>query len=111
QYADEFLASYMCRTINSTGTGYLMRSKDYNALNGINTSFPNLMFADLTLWLDLTLISYKTTSFAIAFKYRIHNSVSKLTNGDIYQKSFELFLNFLIGHSADNQIRAVIERY
>src|ERR1017187_1126844 len=112
EYAYEFLAAYMCNIIDTTGTGYMMRSKDYDDLGGINTSFEKLMFADYALWLSLSLISYKATSFEIAFKYRIHDSVSKVTGGQEYQQAFEKFLQFIISHAEKNdKIKIVTERY
>ena len=73
QYAHEFLACFMCETIDSTGTGYMMRSKDYDTVGGMDPSFDNLIFADYALWINLTMKSYKSTSFEMCFNYRIHN--------------------------------------
>lgn len=112
QYAHEFLACFMCETINSTGTGYMMRSKDYESVGGMDCNFDNLIFADYALWIDLALKNYKATSVEIAFKYRIHNSVSKTTGGQEYQQAFEKFLNFIIDRSKkDNKIKMITERY
>src|SRR5690348_15314094 len=49
QFAHEFLGAYMCRSIDSTGTGYMMRSVDYDNLGGMNTEYENLIFADFDL--------------------------------------------------------------
>jgi len=96
QTACEFLQAYMHRTIDSTGTGYVMRSKDFDAAGGMDPSYKNLIFADIALWLSLTHNSYKVTSPAYAFKYRVHDSVSKLTGGDDYQQGFEKFIQFIL---------------
>src|SRR5207253_1249576 len=82
----EFLAAQMEQTIDSTGTGYMMRSTDYDGLGGIPTNYPAFIFADYELWIRLSSISYKATSPEICFDYRIHNNASKLMNGDNYQK-------------------------
>lgn len=112
QRAYEFLALYMCNLIESTGTGYMMRSKDYDNCGGINPDYNNLIFADFALWIDLMKISYKATSFEIAFRYRIHDSVSKITNGDQYQQAFDKFLQFVIQKAnEDDKIKMVSERY
>ncbi|MGH2564866.1 MAG: hypothetical protein ACRDE5_10145, partial [Ginsengibacter sp.] len=112
QSAHEFLASYMNRTVDSTGTGYMMRSKDYDKVGGIDTSFEKLLFADYALWIDLTRLRYKATSPAFAFKYRIHDSVSKITGGQEYQQAFEKFLKFIKKLSEkDKQIKLVVEKY
>ena len=112
QYSHEFLASFMCNLIDSTGTGYMMRSKDYDKVGGINTFFEKLIFADYALWIDLSLIGYKVTSNEITFKYRIHNSVSKITGAEEYQQAFEKFLLFIVDRCKTNdKIKWVTERY
>ena len=42
----EFLACHMTQTMDSVGTGYMMRSKDYDELGGI-PDLPNLIFFGL----------------------------------------------------------------
>jgi len=112
QYAHEFLASYMCRSIDSTGTGYMMHSKDYDNLGGINPDYENLIFADFELWIKLMALSYKATSFETGFRYRVHNSVSKLTGAQQYQQAFERFLQFIIKQfDKDDKVGSVAERY
>lgn len=88
QYVHEFLASQMQRTIDSTGTGYMMRSADYDTLGGMPPNYPNLIFADFSLWIRLMARGYKATSFKNCFSYRIHNSVSATTNGMAFQTAF-----------------------
>ncbi|UEG49052.1 glycosyltransferase [Ferruginibacter lapsinanis] len=95
QNADEFLTCQINRTLDSTGTGYMMRSSDYDALGGISTMYPNLIFADYELWMKLTMKSYKATAAAEVFSYRLHNSVSKLTNGEEYVQAFGRYMLFL----------------
>lgn len=112
QYAHEFLACVMCRTIDSTGTGYMMRSKDYDAVQGIDPAFEKLLFADYALWVRLTLLSYKATSMHMTFKYRAHESVSRTTGTQKFINAFERFINFIKEHSEQNaEIRLVTQRY
>ncbi|MDQ2718409.1 MAG: glycosyltransferase [Bacteroidota bacterium] len=112
QYAHEYLACFMCRTIDSTGTGYMMRSKDYDNLHGIDPSFRKLLFADYALWLDMTLLSYKATSPQLTFKYRSHKSVSRITGTQKFVNAFEHFLIFIKEHAEKNsQIKMITERY
>lgn len=112
QKAHEFIALYMCGLIESTGTGYMMRSKDYDNCGGINPEFKNLIFADFALWINLISQSYKATSIETTFQYRIHNSVSKLTNGQEYQEAFFKFVDFIIKkENADGKIKMVTKRY
>ena len=112
QYAHEFLSAYMCDIIDSTGTGYMMRSRDYDDCLGINPDYKNLIFADFDLWIRLMLKSYKATAYEIGFKYRIHNSVSKMTNGEAYQQAFGKFIEFIIEKAGENEkIKLASERY
>jgi glycosyltransferase involved in cell wall biosynthesis len=112
QYGHEYLACFLCRTIDSTGTGYMMRSKDYDRLHGINPAFDNLIFADYALWLDMTLLNYKATAMNTTFKYRVHKSVSRVTGAQKYTDAFEKFLIFLKEHADKNdKIKLVMERY
>ena len=62
QYANEFLACQFVRTIDSTGTGYMMRSYDFDTAGGMPVHYPNLIFSDFELWIKLMNQSYKATS-------------------------------------------------
>jgi glycosyltransferase involved in cell wall biosynthesis len=112
QYSHEFLASQMARTIDSTGTGYMMRSADYDKLGGMPVSYPNLIFADYALWLGLMRKGYKATAVRSSFSYRIHPSVSYVSNGMVYQEAFAKYVtlvNTLI--KEDPATRYTVQRY
>ncbi len=112
QYAFEFLECEMNRTMDSTGTGYMMRSRDYDAAGGISPLYPNLIFADYELWIKLILVSYKATAAEEAFSYRLHNSASRLTNGEAYQQAFGRYISFLAAcRLNDAGIAATIHRH
>lgn len=109
QTADEFIAAQMNQTIDSMGTGYMMRSKDFDILGGMPTNYPNLIFADYELWVKLTQLSYKATSDKFCFSYRIHRSVSKTTNGEAYADAFKKYVLFLSTLLIDKKIKKTIE--
>ena len=112
QHGHEFLACQFARTMDSMGTGYLMRTSNYDALGGIQPHYPNLIFADYQLWTQLSLISYKATTNKECFSYRLHESISKKTNGESYQLAFEKYIYFLAELMKKNtDVRLVIERY
>jgi glycosyltransferase involved in cell wall biosynthesis len=111
QYAHEFLACQMTRTMESMGTGYMMRSKDYDELGGMPENYPNLIFADYELWIKLTSISYKATTLRDCFAYRIHQSVSRVTAGEEYIKAFEQYVSFVENLKKNGDFKQVIERY
>lgn len=112
QSAAEFLACECTQTLDSMGTGYMMRSSDFDAAGGLTLEYPKLIFADYALWMKLILINYKATAAVTAFSYRLHNSVSKLTNGEEYQQAFGVYAHFLGGLRTKNEtIAAVLDRY
>ena len=112
QYSHEFLACHFLQSMDSMGTGYMFRKSDYVKVLGMPKNYPNLIFADYELWIRLTDISYKATSLNNCFLYRLHNSLSKTTNGMLYQTAFFEYLNFLLDIKEINvSIAKAIERY
>lgn len=111
QYVHEFLECQMNQTLDSTGTGYMMRSKYYDELGGISSDYPKLIFADYELWVKLISKSYKATSEKVCFSYRLHKSVSRLTNGEDYQRAFGKYMLFLNDIKGTNtEINSVIQK-
>lgn len=95
--ASEFLAGEINESMDSMGTGYMMRSSDYEAMGGIPPRYPNLIFADYELWMRLIMKSYLATSAEQGFCYRVHDSASRITNGEHYAEAFGHYINFLVG--------------
>ena len=62
----EFLKLFLSNSIDSMGTGYVMRSSDYDAVKGIPLKYPSLLFADFELWLSLIFKSYEAILLKIA---------------------------------------------
>jgi len=58
QLPEEFLAFFLAGNIDNMGTGYMMRSADYDAAGGIPL-YPNLLFADFELWIQLPFVAIK----------------------------------------------------
>lgn len=109
--ADEFLEAEILQTLDSTGTGYMMRSSDYDAAGGISGLYPRLIFADYELWMKLIRKGYMAVTPATCFSYRLHDSVSKLTNGEDYQQAFGRYMHFLHSLQGDAKIAAVIDKH
>ncbi len=108
QEKDAFLHSLLTDTIDTMGTGYMMRARDYDRLGGI-PFYPNLLFADHALWLELTAISYKATTSAELFSYRRHQSTSKGASAVSYINAFYRFMSYLEQLSrSDEKIKAVM---
>lgn len=112
QYGHEFLACHMMQTMESMGTGYCFRSSDYDKLGGIPTDYPNLIFADYALWIRLSLLGYKATSNRTCFSYRLHQNVSKTTNGEQYREAFHRYVQLIEELAGSHtEVKRVVERY
>ena len=92
----EFLKVFLTGNIDLMGTGYVMRSKDYDALNGIPVKYPNLLFADFELWLNLTLKSYEVIAPNNCFAFRVHNSTTGTSQDKKLHDALGIFVNYLI---------------
>jgi len=111
QSAPEFLAAILSNIIDIMGTGFMMRAKDYDSVGGI-PNYPNLLFADFTLWMELTRKSYKATSFKECFAFRKHLSTTSVSPDIKMQQAFGLFIDYLENLKAtDDDLAKVIERY
>jgi hypothetical protein len=91
----EFLESILQNKIDIVGTGFMMRSKDYDEAGGIPIFYPNLLFADFALWLNLTGKNYKATASDEGFYFRLHQSTTSVSSDIKYQLAFEKFIHFL----------------
>jgi glycosyltransferase involved in cell wall biosynthesis len=111
QNVQEFLQSILTDSLDTMGTGYMMRAFDYEHIGGIK-GYPNLLFADHELWLRLTAISYKVTSLDEVFSFRIHQSVSRKSSAIKYVHSFNMFMDFLVNFKLKHtEVNKIIEDY
>jgi glycosyltransferase involved in cell wall biosynthesis len=108
----EYLEHALNETIDIMATGYVFKSSNYNAIGGIPTQYPNLIYADLQLWLALTKNSYLAVDNSVQFSFRIHASTTKTSKDKILLDAFLLFLDYL--HQLKNEssaLAAIIEEY
>jgi glycosyltransferase involved in cell wall biosynthesis len=63
----EFLQGEFLQTVDSMGTGYMMRSLDFDAVGGMTMAYPRLIFADYALWVKLAAKGYLAVSPEILF--------------------------------------------
>ena len=110
--AAEYLAARFCFERDIFGTGYVMRSCDYDRLGGI-PPFEKLLFADDALWLSLMRGSYKASDLRERFAVRIHpqsESASLPSNWVSILHGLNQFTDFLQGFILeDTESRAVFE--
>ena len=90
-----FISAQCLQSLDSSGSGYMMRSDDYNLLGGIPTNYPGFIFADYELWINLIRMGYLATSAENCFAYRLNQSASQKMEAEKYQKSFFHYLDFL----------------
>jgi glycosyltransferase involved in cell wall biosynthesis len=110
QSAPEFLAAFLCGIIDTMGTGFMMRAADYDLCGGI-PAYPNLLFADFELWINLTAKAYKATSADECFAFRLHQSMTTRSPDIKFHKAFEQFIGYLGKLKKDEKLRRVIEKY
>jgi len=110
--AAEFLQAILTSQVEVNGTGYVMRSKSYEAVGGI-PHFQNLLYADHALWLMLIDRSYKVTTPQECFSYRLHTaSMSAATGGQAYLQAITQFIEFFVRlDSKDPEFARVFEQY
>ena len=112
QQAHEFLGHFLCTLVDTMGTGFVMRSKDYDRIGGIPPRYPNLLLADFELWINLTKISYKATAFETCFSFRLHQSMTTSSADNKFHQSLKIFVEFLKGLKTESPLlKESIERY
>jgi len=93
--AIDYLSLSLKEAISIMATGYVFRSCDYDSIGGIPTNYPNLIYADLFLWIELTKKSYLSVAPSTHFSFRIHNSTTKTSKDKILLLAFIVFLKYL----------------
>lgn len=112
QSAAEFLGFFLSNTIDAMGTGFMMRASDYDQVGGIPPSYPNLLFADFELWINLTRISYRATAFEECFAFRLHQSATTTSSTYFFHQAFLKFIDYLKQLKQQDALMAkAIDRY
>jgi glycosyltransferase involved in cell wall biosynthesis len=112
--AAEYLKARFCFERDIFGTGYVMRSCDYESLGGI-PPFEKLLFADDALWLSLMRMrgSYKANDPREKFAVRIHPGSESASLPSAWMsilQGLNQFTDFLRGFVLeDDESRAVFE--
>jgi len=111
QTAPECLAFFF-NNMYELSIGHVVRSKDYDIIGGI-PSYPNLLFADLELWIKLIENNYKATAMEECCSYRIHlASTTKSSSTLSYYYAFNRLLNFFSDLKSKNPLYAsILSRY
>lgn len=89
-----FLAELMNNNLDLMGTGFLMRSRDYDRLGGL-PDYPNLLFADFELWVKLTSEGSVAIAREEGFSFRVHASTTTTSSDMKMLAGFGRLVNFL----------------
>jgi glycosyltransferase involved in cell wall biosynthesis len=103
-----YLALTLQDKVSVMATGYVFKSSDYNLVKGIPIHYPNLIYADLYLWIELTKLSYLSVVSTIHFSFRIHNSTTKTSKDKILLTAFIIFLQYLGEFQKGNKLNEKI---
>ena len=93
-----FLTAVLTSKIDINGTGFLIRSVDYDKIGGI-PPYPSLLFADFELWINLVNLSYLVVSDKSCFAFRLHISTTSSSADLIMLKAFNNCIRFLLSLS------------
>ncbi|MDE1191944.1 MAG: glycosyltransferase [Arachidicoccus sp.] len=111
QSGAEFLSQFLNNTIDIIGSGFMYRASDYNSLGGF-PDYPNLLFADFEIYINLALKNYKATSFKECFAFRLHQSMTSRSSDAKFQEAFKRFIYFLNSVKKESTtFKEVVERY
>ena len=92
--APDFCQSVLSGKFDITGTGFMCRSADYDAVGGIPL-FEKLLFADYALWLLIAARSFVAVHAGNCSSFRVHQNTSQTTNHAIYIKALGTFVEYL----------------
>ncbi len=93
--AGTLIEALFTRTMDTMGTGYMMRAADYDKLGGISPAYPYLLFADDELWIKLTSLGYMAVAQDNCFQYRRHKSASQTVHPEVYHKGLAKYIDFI----------------
>ena len=91
----DYLSMSLKDQISIMATGYVFKTADYVKIGGIDTHYPNLIYADLQLWIDLIALKYLATSPDTCFNFRLHASTTKTTKDKLLLDALIVFVSYL----------------
>jgi len=110
--ANELLKGFLLQTIDSMGTGYVMRAVDYDAVGGIPVKYPNLLFADFELWLNIADKGLVAVSPNTCYAFRVHQSTTGTSGDNQLHRALDLYVDFLINQkNQDQEKKEMVLRY
>lgn len=106
---NELLRGFLTQSVDSMGTGYVMRAADYDAMGGIPVKYPNLLFADFELWLRLAEKGGMAVAPETLFAFRVHKGTTGSSHDSLLHIALDIYVDFLSKlQMADKEKQAVI---
>ena len=92
---EQIVEYFLTGRMDIMGTGFMTRARDYDAIGGIKP-YPNLLFADMELWIELARKAYMSVSPLSCFSYRTHPAATTSTSADNkVLNAFDQFIDYL----------------
>lgn len=114
QTPGQFLANILKNEIDINGTGFMMRSRDYDMVGGICCipRYKHFLYCDFELWIKLSCISFLAVSEKECFSFRLHTSTTTRASDLAIQESLgRLILFFSELKKSDKTMSAVLYEY
>lgn len=89
-----FLSVLLANRLDIMGTGFMMRAADYDDIGGI-PGYPNLLFADFEMVVNLTNKNYFAVAQETCFSFRLHQSTTAVSPDTKMQQAFDRLMYFL----------------
>jgi|GEM_PF-296069 len=97
QQPAQVVSNFISGRMDVIGTGFLMRSKDFETAGGM-PPYPNLLFADMEMWIELSRKGYLAVTPRELFSYRRHAaSTTSRTPDATLLAAFEMMVHYLSG--------------
>jgi glycosyltransferase involved in cell wall biosynthesis len=93
--SDQLLELFLTSSIDTIGTGFIFRSKDFSELGGMPL-YPKLLFSDMELWQKLAAKSFLSVEQANLFFFRRHaEATTASTDVTLIIQALNQFVEFL----------------
>lgn len=96
QQPDLAVSNFLCDRTDLMGTGFMMRSRDFEEAGGM-PMYPSLLFADMELWIELSCRNYLAVARQECFSYRKHPAATTSSSSDAkFIQAFDLLVKYLV---------------
>jgi glycosyltransferase involved in cell wall biosynthesis len=102
----DFFDAVLQNSIEIIGTGFMLRSKEYDFYGGI-PDYPNLLYADIEIWMKVIKGKYMAVSAANCFSFRFHIDNTSKSSGLFRLRAFERMVVFFKQLVTDEPAMAV----